>query len=577
MEEISLKPMMKKYYAFVFFAFIWLFPALVTAQKGKSSLTDQQRLEFDKRFFSGMKEKMIKNNEDAASEFKMAILIDPGNANVHFQLASVLLPQKKNEEAILEAERAFNLDPSNEWYSKLLIELYKKDKQFDAGISVCELAYKTTKNAHYLYELSGLYVLLGKTSKAIQALDALEKSAGVNEELSRQKEDLYLAKNDIKGAIKEIKKLSDTYPDQLQYKGLLADLYMRSHQIDKGLEIYKRIQQKDSFNGFAAFSLADFYQQTRDTNLYFQQLCIGMKSSLPPKIKRQVLAEIIPSNDFGIWHREKCKQLVSLFEITNPSEPEPYLFKGDMALQDRKFEDARRQYLLSNDKSTALLTWEQIMFCDQQLQDYELMRNDAAKMMENFPDAPSGYLYHSIACRQLKEFELAFQSAKEGVNHATNEEILVQMLQNLGDMAHYAKHFALSDSAFEAAIAIEPNSSLALNNYAYFLSLRNIDLDKAESMSKRSIEIDPYNASNLDTYGWILFQKRKFKEAQIQIQKSLDLAPNNAEVLQHLGDVFFELGEVQKAMDTWKKALVLGGDVDALNYRIINNKLPLLK
>ncbi len=562
---------MKKYYAIVFFAFIWLFPAIVVGQKGKSNLTEQQRMEFDKRFFSGMKEKMIKNYEDATSEFKMAILIDPNNANVHFQLASVLLPQKKNDEALHEAACAFALDPSNEWYSKLLIELYKKDKQFDAGVSVCKLAYKTTKNAHYLYELSGLYVLLGKTSKAIQALDELEKSAGINEELSRQKEDLYLAKNDIKGAIKEIKKLSDTYPNQLQYKGLLADLYMRSKQIIKGLEIYKNIQQKDSLNGFAAFSLADFYQQTRDTNLYFQQLCIGMKSSLQPKIKLQVLSEIIPSNDFGYTHRDKCKQLVSLFEITNPSEPEPYLLKGDMALQDRKFEEARNQYQLSVSKLAALLTFEQILFCDQQIQDYELMKSDAAKMMENFPDAPSAYLYHSMACRQLKEYDLAFQSAKEGVNYAADEEILIQMLQNLGDMAYYAKQFNVSDSAFEAVIALKPNSSLALNNYAYFLSLRNIDLDKAESMSKRSIEIDPYNASNLDTYGWILYQKGKFKEAQIQIQKSLDVAPNNAEVLQHLGDVLIKLGDRVKAIENWKKALLLGGDADALNFRIENS------
>jgi len=183
-------------------------------------------------------------------------------------------------------------------------------------------------------------------------------------------------------------------------------------------------------------------------------------------------------------------------------------------------------------------------------------------------------LYHSIACRQLKEYELAFQSAREGVYHAAEEEVLLQMLNNLGDMAHYAKQYSVSDSAFEAIIAIKPNSPLALNNYAYFLSLRNLDLDKAENMSKHSIELDPYNPSNLDTYGWILFQKKKFKEAQIQIQKSLDLAPNNAEVVEHLGDVFFELDDIVKAIENWKKALSLGGDTEALNYRILNKKLP---
>ncbi|OYU97727.1 MAG: hypothetical protein CFE21_05415 [Bacteroidetes bacterium B1(2017)] len=547
------------------------------AQSQKDGLGEGQRREFDKHFFAGTKDKMIKAYEDAEIEFKGAIAIDGSNAAAHFQLASVLLPQKKESEALVEAERAFKLEPTNEWYAKLIIELYKNAKQYDLAAKTCEQAYKHNKDVHFLYELSGMYVLIGKWPKAIKVLDEIEKTQGVTEQLSRQKEEIYLSKNNLKGAIKEIEKLSATYPDQLQYKGLLADLYMRNGKEKEGLAIYQNIQKIDPFNGFAAFSLADYYFSKGDTLGFFNQLEIGMKSRVEPRIKLQVLAKLIPSSDFGSGHLAKCKKLIFVFSETNPDASEPYLLLGDLALQDRNFEEARNQYSISTSKGvSSILPWEQLLFCDQQLQRYDYMKLDCERLMIVFPNYASAYLFHSIACRQLKEYELAFFSAQKGVEFADDEATSIQLLSNLGDMAHYAKRYSVSDSAFEAVLALDPINSLALNNYAYFLSLRNADLDKAENMSKRSNELDPNNPSNLDTYGWILFQKKNYSEAKIQIEKSLSISPNNAEVLEHLGDIEFKLNNVDKAVEIWNKSLRISGNSNSELEKKIKQRSILL-
>jgi tetratricopeptide (TPR) repeat protein len=518
---------------------------------------------------------MILNYEEASKEFKAAILIDTKNANAHFQLASILLAEKRNAQALEESKRAFELDPQNDYYCKFVIELYKNQKQFEEAIKVCNIAYKNSKDSHYLYELSGLYILIGKTNKAISTLDLIEKKQGVSEQLIRQKENLYLSKNDLSGAIKEIEKLCLLFPENIQYKGFLADLLMGSKRQAEGLAIYKEIQKNDSSNGFAAFSLADYYRSKNDTLQYWMQLKMGIGSSIDYKLKTQVVSKFITEAYFGESHRVHCTELLDIFALSNSTISEPFLLMGDLALQDRNLALARSHYLEASSKSnSALMIWDQIIFCDQQLQRNDWMKIDGLKMIELFPNSSNGYLFYSIACRQFKEYENAFQAAQRGLEFADNENSLVQMLSNLGDIAHYAGKTDISDSAFEAVLSIDPTNSMVLNNYAYFLSLRKVELDKAENMSKRSIELDPQNASNLDTYGWILYQKKDFLNAKIQIKKSLEIFPNNAEVLEHLGDINFRLNETNEAIENWKKAQLLDSNNKALELKIERKKLP---
>jgi len=547
---------------------------LSLAQPEKNLQDEKKRLEFDKHFFEGMKEKMIQNYEAAESNFKAAILIESKNANVHYQLANILVVQKRYSEAIMHAERAFHLESNNSWYSKFLIELYKRDGQLSEAIKVCELAYAQTNDLHFLYELASFYDAKNEAKKAIKVLNTIEKEKGIQEDIIRKKEDIFLKQKNVKAAIKEIEKLCNAFPDRMNYMGMLADLYMNANRQKDALNIYDKIQKTDPRNGYAALSLADYYQSKKDLEAYYSQLMVAMKSSLETNVKMQVMAMLIPGDVLGIDHRARCKALIDTFIVYHPTAAEPYLLKGDMAMQARNLEEARLQYLKSIDlNNSSILPWEQVLFCDQQLPNYQYLLQDCEKMMVVFPQNGNVFLLHSIAARQLKMFDTAFESARKAVWLANDEDNLLQSLGNLGDMAHYAKKYEVSDSAFEAILAIEPNSALSLNNYAYFLSLRNTQLDKAMNMSKRSLALDPNNPSNLDTYAWILYQLNNLEEARKYAEKSLEISPDNAEVLDHLGDILFGLGEKESALKNWQKAQALGMDSSVLLEKIKTKSL----
>jgi tetratricopeptide (TPR) repeat protein len=554
------------------YLFFWLLAVSLNAQK---VLTETQRIEFDKHFFNGMREKLINNYVEAENEFRLALAINYESANLHYQLASILEATKRFDECLQEAENAVKFDPANPWYINYLADRLKAEKRYLEAAKVCEQGFKKTNDLQFLMQKSAYEMMAYDYPAALKTIDHIEKIVGIKEAISRQKEEIYLAINKPQKAVEEIRKLCKAYPEDLNFKGLLADLLIATGKDKEAVALYEEILRKEPNNGYALFALADFYKSKGDKERYFEMVKKGMVSPIEVNLKVKMLSIIIPSQDFAPQHLERCETLIQLFVDANSSNSEPYLFKGDLFLQKQNFEEARQWYQKATEMDPfSIIAWEQSVFCDQQLQRFDWMKVDAEKMMQYFPLYPNSHYYHSLACRRLKEFTIALKSAREGVAVSEDEESLINMLTNLGTIAHYAGNYTLADSSFEAVLALDPINALALNNYAYFLSLRNDNLDKAENMSKKSLELNPESSSYLDTYAWILYMKGNYAEAKIQIERALSLSPNSAEVVEHYGDICYRLGEKERAMNQWKKALELGSDSEELKKKVNTGLLP---
>jgi Tfp pilus assembly protein PilF len=291
-----------------------------------------------------------------------------------------------------------------------------------------------------------------------------------------------------------------------------------------------------------------------------------------PRSKIPVLTSFMEGKEFPD-QTQKLFELASLFTSANPEDPLPYLVLGDVYEQLRKFDSARYEYrkALSIDPAS-YSAWQQLVFCSTQISNNDTLLHDCEDAISFFPSEPAFYVYGSIAAIQLKNFAKCITLALAGLDVTTpdQEDIILQLNATLGDAYHYANNTAASDSIYEALIQKDSSNAYALNNYAYFLSLRKTKLETAERLSRKSLDLDPGNASYLDTYGWILFTMGNFEQAKVYIEKSLIAAPNNAEVIEHLGDVLFRLGDTSGALSRWKKAKELGVDTPLLNKKINN-------
>jgi tetratricopeptide (TPR) repeat protein len=104
----------------------------------------------------------------------------------------------------------------------------------------------------------------------------------------------------------------------------------------------------------------------------------------------------------------------------------------------------------------------------------------------------------------------------------------------------------------------------------------NMNLDEAETMIKRALEMEPNNASYLDSLGWVEFRKGKFEQALGNLLLAAKTADHDDPVVfEHIGDTYFKLNRISEALESWKKALALDPKNKNLANKIERNKAPL--
>ena len=131
-----------------------------------------------------------------------------------------------------------------------------------------------------------------------------------------------------------------------------------------------------------------------------------------------------------------------------------------------------------------------------------------------------------------------------------------------------AREHEKSEQQLRMVLENEPNDALANNNLGYQLAERNLQLDEAEKMIRKALEIqrlkkasdeDDDNAAYLDSLGWVLFRKGELEEAKKLLERasSLPQGADDGTVWDHLGDVYFKLKQTEKAKLAWETSLKL--------------------
>jgi len=144
----------------------------------------------------------------------------------------------------------------------------------------------------------------------------------------------------------------------------------------------------------------------------------------------------------------------------------------------------------------------------------------------------------------------------------------VNLLGQLGLSYNNLKYWTQSDSAYERALEIDPENALINNNYAYSLSERGLQLERALNMVNLALDADSMNSSYLDTKGWIYFKLENYESAKEYIEKAIEVGGENAVMLEHLGDILFMNGNQSQAVEIWKKALEMDSDNETLIQKV---------
>jgi tetratricopeptide (TPR) repeat protein len=537
-------------------------------------LTQEESLQNTGLFIDANREKLLGNYDKALSLFAQCIKKNPEYDAAMYEMATILSQKKQYEEALIFAKRAAKLDTENKWYKLLLGDIYEKKYDYENAVKVfSDLVNKHPFAPEYYYELANLYLALGNYNDAIKTYDQLEKQVGVEEDVIIQKQKIYLQQKKVNKAIEEIEKLIKIAPKEPKYYEILAELYIIKDMPLKAFEVYQKILEIAPEDPYVHLSLADYYRSQNQNEKSFNELKTAFYSrNLEIDTKIKILLSLYNAADNEKDLKGLSDTLVLILVKTHPEEPKAYSIYGDFLYKSKRLKEARDAFRMVNSlDSSKFVIWEQLAVIDSELDDILGLEMDTKKGIEFFPEQAILYFYNGYANYKLKKYSDAISTLKKGSALTFDNNLIEKFYTYLGEA--YFKTNSLKEcyESFDYVLKLDPQDTYVLNNYSYYLSLKNHDLDYAEKMAKKLNEISPGNSSYQDTYSWVLFKQKKYNEAKLWSEKSINNGgANNATIIEHYGDILFKNNEISKAIENWERAKLLGGKSEILDKKIID-------
>lgn len=559
--------------------FLLLFATSTFAQTtGSDSIKQtESKRKNNSMFIDAMNQKILGNHEDAIRLFEETLSKYPEDHASMYELAEIYGLKKDYPLAIYYALGAIELQPENEWYNILLAQLYQSNNEINKAIAVWEnICKKFNNKPEHLENLALLYVANEDFDKAISIYDQLEIQMGIDEELSLRKYQLYKTSGKLKKGYAELEKLIATYPNETRYYSILAEAYLENGLKKNAYAMYEQVLKINPEDPYVHISLADYYRSEGDIKKAMEELKLGFENpSLAMDDKLQIFGTFVQMAQQNVEINKYIPAISESLIKAHPDDPRAWAIYADVMLMTQKWSEAQKALMkVVESDENKYVTYEQLMYSDYQLQDYNHLEKHSAAAMKLFPVQPTPYLMNGIANFQLKNVGKAVQVLERGQDYVyDNPELLQDFYNMLGDGYHQLGNSEKSYEYYDKTLALNPANALVLNNYAYYLSLEGKDLEKAEKMSFESLRLDPTNVNNMDTYGWVLYKMKRYKEAKSWIGKAMEKG-QSAAILEHYGDVLYQLGETKEALKYWEKAKAAEGEKsEFLERKIADKKL----
>ena len=543
-------------------------------------LSAEQQRKYDYFFLEAMRMKG-KNEYDAAFGLLQHCLdINPTASSALYEISQYYMFLRQVPQGQVALEQAVAFAPDNYWYSQGLVSLYQQQNELDKAAALLEkMVARFPSKQDPLFSLLDIYSRQEKYNDVISTLNRLEKRLGKNEQLSMEKFRIYLQMKDDKKAFQEIESLVQEYPMDMRYQVILGDVYLQNGKKQEAYDAYQKVLAVEPDNPMALFSMASYYEQTGQKELYQQQLdMLLLNKKVTSDTKISVMRQVIAENEQS--SAKDSTQVIALFDR---------MMKQDM--DDPQIPMLYSQYLLSkNMEQEAVPVLEQVVDLDPTNKAARLMLVSAAVKKEDYkqiikvcepgieatPDALELYYYLAIAYHQAEQGDSVLSVCNRALEHITpdtRKEVVSDFYSIMGDIYHTKKQMTEAYAAYDSALVYNPSNIGALNNYAYYLSVERRDLDKAEEMSYKTVKAEPNNSTYLDTYAWILFEKGNYAEARIYIDNAMKNDGEKSDVIvEHCGDIYFMTGDVEGALKYWKKALEMGSESKMLKQKIEKKK-----
>lgn len=528
-----------------------------------------ENTDYQYALIEAVKQKNLGNIPGAIELYKMVLEENSNVAVAHYELGTLYALMDNREKSVNHLETAVTMDPGNKWYFESYVDVLLMIQDFKTAQRLLKERISADKeNVDHLYKLANVYFLDNKSRKAIKTLEKIEKEHGLSEKITLLKANIYEKKGDYKKALSEVEAILGRFPESVQFHVVAAELAMSSKDEDLAAMYYREVFDLDSLNIYALTNLTDYYREKKEFENSFFYLDKSFQSDEIDYDKKMAILSFYLSDEY--FSRNYGKELENLLvTMMNkyPDRRDVHLFASDFFIQNMKYREALDALLpLLNKNQEKYALWRQGILLANATGRTEDLLKITSTAVEMYPDSAEMIFYKGIAEYENEKYEAVIHTfSNEHLARVDDRELNSQARMLLAESYHQLEMYEVSDSIFREIIRSEPDNYLVMNNFSYYLSLREESLDEAERLSRITIEKEPQNGTYLDTYAWILYKRGEFEEAEKYIMQALKWGgEGDLEVNLHAAEIHKALGNIPMARAFYQKALILGGDKEEL-------------
>lgn len=574
---------MSKYLKYIVF-FLLLFTSVDSysqkkKKKEKKAKTEKnaRNLEFQYYFHDAIREKMIGNYMSAIAIFQKCVELESEESAVHYALSELYANIGRLQESYEHGEKSVKLDGANKFYklNYALIAL-QVGKYKEAVKAYQELLKNDPENLEYLFQYSECLTYLNEIEDVLIVYAKIEELVGVYKELSVRKYEIYRQLKKPEKAIAELQKLIDSSPGNTDYYQYLIDYYNSLGEKEKAFQTLEIMIQKNPENGYAQIKLSEYYMNIDQVDKALNALLkafSGTTVDIDTKVKLLITLFDLSENNQNL--KMTGYQLLDSLTKYHPEDAKSYSIKGDFLLRDSRNSEAQRAFKKASTlDETRFAIWKQLVLLDAELQRYDEMWEDAENASDNFPSQPMFYLYQGMAGLKIGNYEKSAELLDFGKNLVVNDEKLSKEFKlYLAEALFRSNEYEKSFKLYETLLAGNETDHLLMNNYAYYLALANMNLERATELSLGSNKLNPNVSTYQDTYAYILFRKGQYESALTWAEKALQNASyRSGTILEHLGDIYYKLEDIEKAVKFWTEANEFKDHSSILEQKIKDKK-----
>lgn len=585
---------MKKQRNFFLLLFVSIIACSIVAQ---TPYADKQKARY---FYLEGIIQSIEGNYDAAFDlYKYAHETDPENVDIlsalgssTFMIQADSIEHYKN--ALKMIRPSIDAYPNDDIEAKYYAYLSAQVGDYNEAIRIySRIDTLFPDKSEILLLLADMYSYKKDFKKSLEYYRRYETAEGKSSQISLRKIVYHLNLGDTISAINEADSLIAYNPKEAGYHILKGDVFIYLGMNDSALTSYKRAEIIDPQRGEAKLALASFYKNQNDSIAYDNKIYEALLcDDFNLEDKMSLLAEYLATLLQDKSSTERGDYLFSVLRDQYPHEAqvldlaarysaakgnwkeavEEISYAIDVNPQNKDYWHQSMSYQIADDQyEEAIKTYNRSKIFIGYSKDMTYLLGSAYLLNKDYDNTIATYsdMIHQINPTLSITDSITDKKLR---NTFSYEELLE--LSNLyaiiGDAYYQSDNIDKAFMSYENSLFFYNENAMTLNNYAYFLSEKGGDLDKAEAMSEKAIKAEPDNPTYLDTYAWIAFKKRDYPKAKTYQESAVEKSGDDvsSELFEHLGDILFMNGDPKGALENWEKALKLEPDKEILQRKV---------